>query len=95
MAKNWHAVSIVSDGYRCEAVQMLGQERFLAIAAPRLPLANCSAGAACKCKYLHHKDRRDSTRRREDRLGLPRNYTGSERRITRSRREEDRPIKGP
>jgi hypothetical protein len=91
--RKWHAVSIISDGYRCDAVRMLGQQRFLAAEAPRLPLAQCSATRACQCKYKHHEDRRVATRRREDRLGLPQRYPpGNERRVTRSRRDEDGPL---
>jgi hypothetical protein len=88
--RKWHAVSIVSDGHRCDPVLLLGQQRFLAAEAPRLPLAQCSETRTCKCKYKHHEDRRGATRRREDRLGLPlRHPPGSERRVTRSRRAED------
>jgi hypothetical protein len=86
----WHAVSIVWLRYGCEAVRMLGGQRFLAAEAPRLPLAGCSAVEACQCKYKHHEDRRGSTRRREDRLGLPqRHHTGTERRVASTRRHSD------
>jgi len=86
----WHAVSILFHGYGCEAVRMLGDQRFLASQAPRLPLAGCPAVEACRCKYKHHEDRRGSTRRREDRLGLPqRRHTGAERRVASTRRQSD------
>ena len=38
-------------------------KRFLSSAAPRLPLPDCDV-LECKCKFVHHKDRRDGEDRR-------------------------------
>jgi hypothetical protein len=62
----WHAVSIVSTSACCQAAISTIGTRFLSREAPRLPLANCSMGARCRCAYQHHGDRRSSARRTED-----------------------------
>lgn len=88
--KTWHAVSIARGRFVCEAVQMVGEQRFLDSGAPRLPLAGCSAPEACQCKYKHHEDRRGAPRRREERLGFRnQRYTEPERRVSPSRRQSD------
>ena len=59
----FHAVSIRFETYACEAAKALEGRRFLADAAPRLPLAECNA-TECKCRFVHHKDRRSGRDRR-------------------------------
>lgn len=87
---SWHAVSITTGSYCCEAARGVIGRRFLAAQAPRLPLPECTAPEACTCKYKHHSDRRGPPRRKEDITGLPRrNPGGPERRGAQSRREED------
>jgi hypothetical protein len=67
--------------------------RFLSSAAPRLPLPECDA-LDCKCRFMHHADRRSGADRRGQ---VPRNmlastggYGGKERRY-RERRGTDEP----
>jgi hypothetical protein len=86
----WHAVSVTTEQFCCEAARGLLGRRFLAAEAPRLPLIECKEKDACSCKYKHHGDRRGPPRRKEDKSGLPgRNPHGTERRIVQSRRQED------
>jgi len=86
----WHAVSIKSERFCCEAARKVGAIRFLAAQAPRLPLSTCSAAEACSCKYKHHNDRRGQPRRKEDISGMRRrDPTGNERRVSTDRREMD------
>jgi hypothetical protein len=86
----WHAVSVTTEQFCCEAARGLLGRRFLAAAAPRLPLSECTVKDACSCKYKHHEDRRGTPRRKEDKSGLPsRNPYGTERRTVQSRRQED------
>lgn len=59
----FHAVSLKYSENACtEAKQMTGR-RFLASAAPRLPLPGCDV-LECSCKFVHHNDRRNATNRR-------------------------------
>lgn len=86
----WHAVSVTTEQFCCEAARGLLGRRFLAAEAPRLPLSECTSKDACSCKYKHHEDRRGTPRRKEDKSGLPgRNPNGTERRSVQSRRRED------
>ena len=59
----YHAVSIKFDEKACNAARELFGRRFLASAAPRLPLADCDA-AECHCRFAHHSDRRTGKDRR-------------------------------
>ena len=61
--KNYHAVSIKFEPYACSAAQELDGTRFLAEAAPRLPLPECNV-TDCKCHFAHHEDRRSAEDRR-------------------------------
>jgi hypothetical protein len=85
----WHAVSIVIGAGACPAAIALGKRRFLSKEAPRLPLADCTSPAACKCSYRHHKDRRSTPRRWSDQGGSSRYRSEGERRSQRGRREDD------
>ena len=59
----FHAVSIKFSEGACDAARELSGRRFLANAAPRLPLPDCDA-ATCDCRFAHHKDRRTGRDRR-------------------------------
>jgi len=59
----YHAVSIKFDEKACNAAREWFGRRFLASAAPRLPLADCDA-AECHCRFAHHSDRRTGKDRR-------------------------------
>lgn len=59
----FHAVSIKFVGSACEAVRKLEGKRFLSGAAPTLPLPDCDVDA-CKCRFIHHQDRRAGEDRR-------------------------------
>lgn len=77
----FHAVSIVMDKRcACGAAKALEGVRFLASEAPRLPLASCAV--QCTCRYQHHADRRQDSRRASDGKWSPpsRVYDGAERR---------------
>ena len=56
------AVTISHESNACEAVQAIGHTRYFVRNAPILPLKNCTQSTNCNCQYLHHTDRRTSTR---------------------------------
>jgi hypothetical protein len=85
----WHAVTIVAGSGACAACTALGKRRFLSKEAPRLPLADCTSPARCKCAYRHHKDRRDVPRRWADEGGVIHVLPRGERRDKPGRREKD------
>lgn len=76
----WHAVSVVTGEWPCDAALDLRGKRVLSADAPRLPLADCGRPADCACHYRHHADRRKERRRKRDSGLADRNYTGAERR---------------
>ena len=59
----YHAVSIETGSNYCEQARELDGQRFLAAAAPELPLRECGGATACACRYIHHNDRRSTQRR--------------------------------
>jgi len=59
----FHAVSIKLGPNPCESARNMADKRFLSGAAPRLPLPDCT-NRECKCRFVHHKDRRESEDRR-------------------------------
>ena len=59
----FHAVSIKLSGQSCQAAKALSGRRFLATAAPKLPLPNCDV-LDCNCRFVHHDDRRSNKDRR-------------------------------
>jgi hypothetical protein len=86
----WHAVSVVTGRWGCEAAQCLRNVRFLSADAPPLPLAQCASRESCSCSYKHHRDRRGQPRRRDELLGMRRaGYVANERRMERGRRWDD------
>ena len=59
----FHAVSIKYAPSACNAARDMEGRRFLSSAAPRIPLPECDA-VECKCRFVHHKDRRAGKERR-------------------------------
>jgi len=59
----FHAVSIKTAGHACKAAQEMSGRRFLATAAPKLPLPECDV-LECNCRFAHHDDRRNHKDRR-------------------------------
>ena len=59
----FHAVSIKFEANACTAAKAMTGRRFLASAAPRLPLPDCDA-LECRCRFAHHDDRRSGKDRR-------------------------------
>ena len=59
----YHAVSIKLAGNACSAAKAMSGRRFLSGAAPRLPLPDCTM-LECKCRFVHHADRRAGPDRR-------------------------------
>lgn len=70
MFRDYHAVSIRHGTNCCQAVEALGDQRFLSVKAPQLPLEGCTLHGRCRCRYVHHTDRRNDFRRDVD-FGLP------------------------
>lgn len=61
---SFHAVSLKIASDACEAAKRMQGRRFLSSAAPRIPLRDCDV-LECKCKFVHHKDRRSGDDRRD------------------------------
>jgi hypothetical protein len=59
----FHAVSIKFGSNACPAARTMAGKRFLSGAAPRIPLPDCNV-LECKCRFVHHKDRRAGDDRR-------------------------------
>ena len=59
----FHAVSIKYSGKTCQAAMDMSGRRFLATAAPKLPLPECDV-LECNCRFAHHEDRRTHKDRR-------------------------------
>jgi hypothetical protein len=59
----FHAVSIRLSGESCQAAKAMSGRRFLATAAPKLPLPECDV-LDCNCRFAHHDDRRSNKDRR-------------------------------
>jgi len=89
----FHAVSIKTSGHACRAAQEMSGRRFLATAAPRLPLPECDV-LECNCRFAHHDDRRSHKDRRSPfRPGGVAGSTGaysSEQRGGKDRRKDNR-----
>jgi hypothetical protein len=88
----YHAVSIVAGPHCCEAVKAEVGRRYFSKDAPRVPVAKCNR-PDCRCRYVHHDDRRAEPRRIADGRDAPpaAPYKGPERRLRSSggRRELD------
>ncbi len=87
----FHAVAIKYSENVCDAAKAMTGRRFLASAAPRLPLPECDL-QECRCKFSHYDDRREGRDRRSPFApGGPTGATGSfqhERREKTDRRKE-------
>jgi hypothetical protein len=89
-SSQYHAVSLHLSRSACDAAKSLGDKRFLADAAPRIPLMDCDA-QTCRCRFKHHKDRRSGDDRRSPIAGSISAGTGQfqkERRYHSERRKE-------
>lgn len=89
----YHAVSIKFEANACDAAKAMTGRRFLATAAPRLPLPECDA-LECRCRFAHHDDRRSGKDRRSPFGARGYSPSGSgtfekERRESSGRRESD------
>ncbi len=87
----FHAVSLEYSSDACEAARSMEGRRFLSSAAPRIPLPECDV-PACKCHFIHHKDRREGGDRRKMYRGSNIGETGvlqKERRYRGDRRNDD------
>lgn len=88
----FHAVSIKLPKNACAAARSLAERRFLATAAPRLPLPECDV-LECHCRFNHHQDRRARKDRRSPfATAATPDGTGrfeKERRDTEDRRNDD------
>ena len=89
----YHAVSIKFEANACDAAKAMTGRRFLASAAPRLPLPDCNV-LECRCRFAHHDDRRSGQDRRSPfgARGYSPSGSGSfeqERRENRGRRKDD------
>lgn len=77
------AVSLQYSEYSCDKAKEMTGQRFLASAAPRLPLPGCDKGD-CRCQFSHHNDRRSISDRRSPFGGSHSGGTGSFQRERRS-----------
>jgi len=59
----YQAVAIKYAENACDAAKAMTGRRFLANAAPRLPLPECNF-PECRCQFAHYKDRRAKSDRR-------------------------------
>ncbi|MDJ0750280.1 MAG: hypothetical protein QNJ11_12400 [Woeseiaceae bacterium] len=90
----FHAVSIKFDVNACNAAKAMTGRRFLASAAPSLPLPDCDV-LECRCRFAHHDDRRSGSDRRSPfgARGYSPSGSGSyekDRRTGAGRRKDDR-----
>ena len=83
----YHAVGIEPGSKCCQDARKLEGHRFLAAAAPKLPLPKCEL-ASCACRYVHHDDRR-SNRERRVQPHNPHGHLKSDRRADSGRRAND------
>ena len=87
------ATSISAGGCACAAVGTVANTRFLTSHnVPKLPLADCTS-AACKCRYVHHQDRRNAEGERRTPFSLQTDLYNLnhevERRVKKGRRDTD------
>ncbi len=84
----FHAVSIRFPSSACSAAKNIKGKRYLSSAAPRIPLPDCDV-LECKCRFIHHKDRREGDDRRDHfRPGIAGETGKHERRHGPDRRED-------
>jgi hypothetical protein len=89
----FHAVSIKIGNRGCKAAKEMVGRRFLATAAPKLPLPGCDI-QDCNCKFAHYQDRRSRRDRRShfgtSALGGGTGAFETEQRAIKDRRTKDR-----
>jgi hypothetical protein len=87
----YHSVAIKYAEKACDAAKAMTGRRFLATAAPRLPLPECDY-SKCTCTFAHYGDRRSGKERRSPfSAGSASGATGkhgAERRVRNDRRKE-------
>ena len=92
---DYHSVSLKYSPRACRAAKALEGRRFLASAAPRIPLPECDV-KKCECRFAHHKDRRAGQDRRSVFTASGHSVTTGEakmeRRDAKERREHDDPL---
>ncbi len=86
----FQAISIYRGLICCDMARKFSEHRFLVRDAPPLPLAGCSMGKKCQCKYIKHQDRRSEPRRLNDFGVAARMFDGKERRARGGRRRADK-----
>lgn len=89
----FHAVSIECLKIPCNAASTLANKRFLPQDAPSLPLETCD-NPDCRCRYIHHEDRRANDSDRRVKIGIVTDLYGTfgeeeRRHKTTGRRNED------
>ncbi len=91
----YHSVSLRFSPTACKAAKALEGRRFLASAAPRIPLPECDV-KNCECRFAHYSDRRAAQDRRSIFTASGQSAATSvaevERRDARERREDDDPL---
>jgi len=87
IANPYHAVSIEAGNRACAEANARDGRRYLSTAAPMLPLRGCTQ-STCQCRYVHHKDRRNSQERRVNFVN-PHGHAMNERRVSSGRRIND------
>lgn len=90
--KPYAAVKIEPCDFSCPAAFEHASKPFLVSEAPSLPLAECNKIEACRCKFVHHHDRRQSSDDRRLNSQIMRDtFHGEEKRssLKKGRRKED------
>ena len=85
----YHCVTVNAGTAACPVALDLKDVRILSADAPRLPMAECTMPADCRCTYRHHDDRRSGPRRALDRNERSEPWRGGERRRSVGRRATD------
>jgi hypothetical protein len=87
----FHAVSLKYSSRSCDAAKAMTGHRYLATAAPKLPLPECDA-SDCHCGFIHHADRRSGEDRRSPfDSGIYAGATGTFRAERRGRKDRRQP----
>jgi len=89
----YEGLAFEAEQHCCTAARYMNGRRYLIAEAPKVPLADCTDPALCKCKLRHIKDRRSGDDRRTV-VGalsteMPIGDERSNKRTGRDRRKED------
>lgn len=86
----YHAVSIDAGASCRQTAKLYGGRRYLSPEAPAIPLPTCDT-SNCRCRYVHHEDRRESGDRRLRDVWDPHSpkTKGADRRASHGRRVTD------